>query len=91
MGPKEWKVTQATIPDLVVDLRALAECVQDMAMENMTGDGHMADAKALLLAPRTQGPGARSRPARRRSLQMSFSAPRRPTARLAPLKTPRGL
>ena len=30
--PEQRKVTQATIPDLVVDLGALLKCVQDTAM-----------------------------------------------------------
>ena len=38
---------QATIPDLVVDLCAMAECVQDMAIENLAGGRHKADAKTL--------------------------------------------
>ena len=38
---------QAIISDLVVDLRALPECAQDIAMGNLTGGRHMADLKTL--------------------------------------------
>ena len=35
MGPEERKMTHATFPDLVVDLRMLPGCVEDMAMGNL--------------------------------------------------------
>ena len=38
-GPKERKVTQATIPDLVLDLRALPGCALGIAMGDLTGAG----------------------------------------------------
>ena len=43
MDPEERKVTQAIIPDLVVDLHALPECAQGISMENLTGGRYMAD------------------------------------------------
>ena len=46
-GPEERKVTQAIIPDLGMDLRALPECAQDIAIGNLTGDRHMTDLKTL--------------------------------------------
>jgi len=40
--PEERKVTQATIPGLVVDLRVLPECAQGIAMGNLSGGRHTA-------------------------------------------------
>ena len=53
-GPEERGATQATIPDLVVDLRALPEFLQDMAMGDLTGGRHTTDADAKTLAPGPQ-------------------------------------
>ena len=44
-------MTQAITPDLVVDLRALPECAQDIAMGNLTGGRHMADLETLAGGP----------------------------------------
>ena len=55
MGPEERKVTLATIPDLVVDLRALTECV---AKGNLTDDRHMADAETTAPGPQYARPGS---------------------------------
>ena len=49
---------QPTTPDSVVDLRALAECVQDMAMGNLAGGRHMADVKTLAPGPKYARPGS---------------------------------
>jgi len=51
MDPEERKVTQAIIPDLVVDLHALPECVQDMVMGKLAEGRHMADAETLAPGP----------------------------------------
>ena len=51
MGPEEREVIQAIIPNPVVDLRALAECVQDMAMANLAGGRHMAGARTMAPGP----------------------------------------
>jgi len=42
----------------VVDLRALAECVQDMAMGNLAGARRMVDAKALAPGLQYSRPGS---------------------------------
>ena len=85
MDPEERKVIQATIPGPVVEICALPECVQDMAMGNLTGGRHMADARTM--AP---GQGARPKPARGKSPEGNSSAPRRSTASWVSPEAPRG-
>ena len=57
MDPEERKVIQAIISDLVVDLRALPECAQDIATGNLTGDRHLADLKTLAGGAQYARPG----------------------------------
>ena len=59
--PEERKVIQATIPDFVVDLRALPECAQDIATGNLTGGRHLADLETSAREPGRSPPGG-SRP-----------------------------
>ena len=63
----------------MVDLRSLAECVQGIVIGNLAGARHIVDVKTLAPGPSTHGPGAQSRPARRRSPGGTFSALRTST------------
>ena len=69
-------VTQAPISDLVVDLRALAECNQDMAMGNLAMGRHMAVARTLA-PPSTPGPSARQKKVARGHSQCAEESYRR--------------
>ena len=45
MDPDKRKMTQAITSDLVMDFRALAECVEDMGTGDLAGDMHIKSKK----------------------------------------------
>ena len=91
MGPEERKAIQATTPDLVVDLRELAECVQDMTMGNLAVSRHMADAKAFAPGPQYTRSGSAAEAHQKGGARSTSSAPRRPITCRSPQRAPGSL
>ena len=90
MGPEERKVTQPATPGLEMDPRALTGYVRDMAMENLVGGRHMADAETLAPSPQYVRPGSAAEARQEEAAREYFSAPRIPAVSRAPLKAPGG-